>query len=125
MELRERSLDGSVTRRYQSLSLDKSRPSISTEINSMFCPLTQNKKFEAFLDDLFDLNIAQHKMKSEIVNYMQIVESFYTDKLHKIRSQYEKQLKQLKKKHSSIINPVVQRSELEKIFLNALDELRK
>lgn len=45
--LRERSLgEGSISRRYQSMSLDKRRDSVQSDMNSMFCPLTQNKKFE-------------------------------------------------------------------------------
>lgn len=64
-------------------------------------------------------------MKKEIINYMQVVESFYTDKLHKIKSNFEKQIKQIKKKQADQINPVVDRTELEKVFISALDELRK
>jgi hypothetical protein len=67
------------------MSVDR-KSSSTNAADSVFCPLTQNKKFEIFLDDLFDLKADLFRTKKEIVNYMQIVETFYTDKLHRLKT---------------------------------------
>jgi hypothetical protein len=45
-----------------------------------YCPYTKNKKFEMFLDDLFDLGFDTPRNKKEIALYLQAVESYYSDR---------------------------------------------
>jgi len=47
--------------------------------NSYFCPYTSNKKFEKFIDDMFTLKFDDEKMKTEIISYVKVIESFYND----------------------------------------------
>lgn len=45
-----------------------------------YCPYTKSKKFEVFLDDLFDLGFDVERNKKEIALYMEAVEGYYSDK---------------------------------------------
>jgi hypothetical protein len=67
---------------YRKRSLSQERgSSILKGENNYFCPYTSNKKFELFLDDLFELNLEVKRNKDEIISYVKVIESFYTDKL--------------------------------------------
>lgn len=56
---------------------------------------------------------------------MRVVESFYTEKLGKIKKQYEKKVRGFNQQKGSYLNAMNERTELEKIFVNSLDEMRK
>ena len=65
--------------------------------SSYFCPYTENHKFDQFLTDLFSLKtLDDDRKKSEILRYMQTVETFYTDRIHSLKSVYEKRMRRLK-----------------------------
>lgn len=48
------------------------------------------------MDDLFELDLDLQRNKSEIINYVKVIETFYTDKLAKVRANYEKKLRKIK-----------------------------
>lgn len=64
--------------------------------NGYYCPLTVNKKFESFLDDLFDLKLEVDRTKKEILNYVTTIENFFTEKLLKIKLDTERKLKKFR-----------------------------
>jgi len=47
----------------------------------VYCPQTVNKKFETFVTDLLALQIDSEQTKKELVKYLQVIESFYIDKI--------------------------------------------
>ena len=47
-----------------------------------YCPYTQNKKFETFLEDLLDINLEKTDLVYEISKYVQLIETFYNDKIN-------------------------------------------
>lgn len=52
-------LDGiMITQRGQRLAVENK--------DSVYCPFTQNAKFETFLEDLFDMRIAQSSVRRQI-----------------------------------------------------------
>jgi hypothetical protein len=56
---------------------------------------------------------------------MKVVETFYTDKLKKQREGFEKKIKMMNKERGNFIEAATEKSELEKVFVNAMDEVRK
>lgn len=50
-----------------------------------------------FLDDLFELKLESSRTREEIVSYVKVIETFYTDKLQKVKESYDKKLKLMKK----------------------------
>jgi len=56
---------------------------------------------------------------------MQIVESYYMDKIQEHRQKADKHIRQVKKRFGAEVLKVTTRGELEHIFTNALDEVRK
>lgn len=48
---------------------------------NFYCPYTRNRKFELFLEDLFDLGFDAFRTRQEIAQYFQAVETYYTEKL--------------------------------------------
>lgn len=79
----------SSLKKERSQSLGRSRGSCSNNMrggesgseNQYFCPQTKNMKCEMFLNDLFELKLEQERMKREILNYVQTIDSFYIDKI--------------------------------------------
>ncbi len=49
-----------------------------------YCPFTKNKKFETFLDDLFELGFDVERNKQELIQYVSAIESYYTEKLRDV-----------------------------------------
>ncbi|CDW88143.1 UNKNOWN [Stylonychia lemnae] len=121
-------LTGDITmRRNKSLTIDRSQKNISIVQggNNYFCPLTQNKKFEEFLKDLNDIKIDQDRVKQEIINYVKVIESFYTQKLQNLRQKFDKKIRASKISQSNKVSMHIERNELEKIFSNSIDEVKK
>jgi hypothetical protein len=52
--------------------------------------MTVNQKFETFIDDLFALKLDQKKHKSEVVQYVSTIETYYTSMVEKYRRLYKK-----------------------------------
>eukprot|EP00347_Sterkiella_histriomuscorum_P005736 403355465 len=81
-------LTGGITtaRRNKSLTLNRSASKNLSVLqnDNYFCPLTQNKKFDEFLNDLFETTTDQPRQKQEILNYVTVVESFYQRRFFRI-----------------------------------------
>ncbi len=42
----------------------------NSEDRHFYCPYTRNKKFEVFIDDLFDIGFETDRIKKEIKSYV-------------------------------------------------------
>ena len=67
-------------------TIDKVKSQISSRKkiqldNKLYCPYTQNKKFENFLRDLLELNLGDSRTHIEVVKFVSLIETFYCDKI--------------------------------------------
>ena len=58
--------------------------------DSVYCPFTQNAKFETFLEDIFDMRIAESSMRRQIQDYVKCIETHYTDIISKLRGKMKR-----------------------------------
>lgn len=118
------------------MSLDKSALSTtrnkSTQRRTTRSPIshyhmipTQNIKYEAFLDMLFSTNYDEDKKKHELVLYMQAVETRFTSICKELRLKLEKERKKRIKVESVKVNDATSKNELETIFVDCIEEVRK
>ena len=80
--------NGSSARLKQKYASNYSHSSVAREGGSngmpkrnFYCPYTKNRKFEVFLEDLFELGFNNDRNRQEIILYIQAVETYYTEKL--------------------------------------------
>lgn len=71
-----------ITQRGQKIAVENK--------DSVYCPFTQNAKFETFLGDLFDMRIGQASIQRQITDYVKCIETHYTDIVAKLRVQKKK-----------------------------------
>lgn len=86
---------------------------------------TQNIKYESFLDMLFSSNYDEDKKKQELVLYMQAVETRFTSICKELRLKLEKERKKRIKVESVKVNDATNKNELETIFVDCIEEVRK
>ena len=86
---------------------------------------TQNIKYEAFLDMLFSSNYDEERKKSELKLYMQAVETRFNNNLKELRNKVEKERKKRIKIESFKVNDATNKNELETIFVDCIEEVRK
>jgi hypothetical protein len=66
---------------YQNQSLGREGAPADLPKRGFYCPFTKNRKFETFLDDLFDLGFENERVKQEILQYVSALEAYYAEKL--------------------------------------------
>eukprot|EP00347_Sterkiella_histriomuscorum_P006958 403350786 len=110
----------SLHKRYQSLA-NTSNSNIS---RYAFIP-TENIKFEKFVDLLYKSKMTKEEIKTEVKSYVKVVETNYNDTIKELRIQNEKLLKQLKKVQGDKTNSVIERNELESLFVDCIEDVRK
>lgn len=91
-------------------------------------PQTENVKFEQFLEVI--LIESSHSMKpehqkEEIAKYIQALETNYNDLIRGLKEKAEKLQKQLVKVRSKGANEASERSEMEQLFIECIEEVRK
>jgi hypothetical protein len=86
---------------------------------------TQNIKYEAFLDTLFSSKHDDDRKKLELKLYMQAVETRFNFICKDLRQNLEKERKKRIKQESFKVNDATQKNELETIFVDCIEEVRK
>lgn len=86
---------------------------------------TQNIKYEAFLDMLFSSNYDDDKKKEELKLYMQAVETRFNNICKDLRMKAETERKKRIKSESVKVNDATNKNELETIFVDCIEEVRK
>lgn len=130
METRKASKNLFVAKNYASIgNLERIRAKNLQRQNllgqpDLFHPQTSNAKFERFVEDILDLDLPKEQTKKEITKYFGIIETFYNDKIEQNKSKTRDQIKSYEKKYRVGKLKVVDKHELEKIFLNAIDVTR-
>ena len=64
-------------------------------------------------------------MKFEILNYVQAMETNYTEAIQEQKSKCEKVKKELRKEKSKHVNDVIEKSDLENLFVDCVEDVRR
>ena len=64
-------------------------------------------------------------VKEEIIKYVQALETSYTDAIRDLKAIIDKEKKQAKKVIGDRINMSTERNELESLFIECIEEVRK
>lgn len=86
---------------------------------------TENLKFQKFMDLIFTSKMTSDEQKEEIVKYVQLLETNYNQTIRDLRSLVEKERVKAKKQSFEKVNEVSQKNELESLFVECIEEIRK
>lgn len=121
---------------YQAQSLSREGAPYDLPKRIYYCPLTRNKKFQVFLDDLFDLGFDVDRNKKEITDYVAAIEAFFSEKIRDLylRKGGEnltggRSKSQLAgggiRDNSSEVNALMHKNQLMTIFNDAVEDVKK
>ena len=86
---------------------------------------TTNVKFQKFMELIFKSKMPSDHIKDEIVKYVQALETSYTDAIRDLKSIIDREKKSAKKVVADRINITTERNELESLFIECIEEVRK
>lgn len=86
---------------------------------------TMNVKFERFITTVFQSRMTTEDVKDQIVKYVQALETSYTEAIKDLKSVADRNALNMKKSQSVKINEVTSRNELETLFVDCIEEVRK
>ena len=86
---------------------------------------TQNVKFEQFVDLLMDSKMSKEDMKAELVQYAQQLETNYNNTISELKLRNERTKTQLRKEKSKHVNDVIEKGDLETLFVDCVEEVRR
>lgn len=86
---------------------------------------TQNVKFQKFIELIFKSRMMQEDIKEEIIKYVQALETSYTDAIRDLKVIIDREKKAAKKVVAERINMSTERNELESLFIECIEEVRK
>jgi hypothetical protein len=86
---------------------------------------TQNIKFEKFIETLMGSNLTKDEIAEEIILYNSALETNYNAKAREMRSRVLKERNKRINAEAKSINQVSSKNELEAIFLECIEEVRK
>ena len=86
---------------------------------------TANIKFQKFIEIIFNSRMQTDDVKDEIVKYVQALETSYTDAIQEMKTILIREKKAGKKVTADRINMSTERNELESLFIECIEEVRK
>lgn len=86
---------------------------------------TVNMKFEKFIDLIFNSKMKEDDIKTEIIGYMQVLETHYTQAIKDLRAAVDRQKLKAKKANFEKVSEVSQKAEMEQLFVECIEEIRK
>lgn len=86
---------------------------------------TRNVKFEKFLHELFKSKKNSNDVRDEIVKYLQALETGYGEVIRSLKDTIVAEQKSSRKVHSDEINSKLERNDLELLFVECIEEVRK
>ena len=78
-----------------------------------------------FIDLIFKSRMQTDEVKEEIIKYVQALETSYTDAIRDLKAIIDREKKQSKKVVADRINMSTERNELESLFIECIEEVRK
>ena len=82
-------------------------------------------KFQEFIDLIFDSQMPKVETKSEIINYVQALETNYNQIIKEEKIKVEKFRKELRKEKSKTVNETLEKSDLENLFVECVEDVRR
>ena len=82
-------------------------------------------KFQEFIDIIFDSQMPKVETKSEIINYVQALETNYNQIIKEEKIKVEKLRKELRKEKSKTVNETLEKSDLENLFVECVEDVRR
>ena len=112
---------------YQSQSLGREGAPVDLPKRAFYCPFTKNRKFEIFLEDLFDLGFENDRIKQEILQYVSALEAYYGEKLRDVylRRDKNRSKSQMGNIETQKVNALMQKNELMSILDDSVEEVKK
>jgi len=112
---------------YQSQSLGREGAPVDLPKRPFYCPFTKNRKFEIFLEDLFDLGFENDRIKQEILQYVSALEAYYAEKLRDVylRRDKNRSKSQMGNIETQKVNALMQKNELMSILDDSVEEVKK
>ena len=92
--------------------------------NNYYCPYTQNQKFESFVKSLIKIHVDAETTCSEIVNYVKMIETFYTDKFQGYKAKVEEADRRLKRVKNQNVLKVEKQRELQEVFMDCVEQVK-
>jgi hypothetical protein len=86
---------------------------------------TENLKFSQFLDIIFNSRLAPDEIKKETRDYVQVLETNYTEKIREISIALEKQNKRTQFERNKSVTTSCVKSDLENLFVSCIEQVRK
>ena len=86
---------------------------------------TKNIKFEKFIELIFKSRMQTQEVKDEIIKYVQALETSYTDTIRDLKVVIDREKTKQKKQIADKVNMSTERNELESLFIECIEEVRK
>lgn len=86
---------------------------------------TENLKFSQFLDIIFNSRLSPDEIKQETRDYVQVLETNYTEKIREISIALEKQNKRTQFERNKSVATSCVKSDLENLFVSCIEQVRK
>lgn len=114
----------SVSQDRSALSTHRNKSTDRTVSNYVMIP-TSSIKYEAFLEMLFSSGYDDDRKKKELKMYMEKVETRFSNIAKDLRFKVDRERKKRIKFESVKVNDATQKNELETIFVDCIEEVRK
>lgn len=69
--------------------------------------------------------MTQQEIKNETKDYVQVLETNYTDKIRELRNQLDRTKKKVVQERTKSVVTSVEKSDLEQLFVNCVEDVRK
>ena len=86
---------------------------------------TENVKFQQFIDLIFESKMKKDDVKFEILNYVQALETNYNESIKEQKMRCDRLRNQLRKEKSRNVNDVIERGDLENLFVDCVEDVRR
>ena len=86
---------------------------------------SENLKFDTFIDALFASKMTQYDIKVEVKSYVNVIETNYNETIRDLKSQLDRLQKKLRLVRSDTANKQIEKTEVEAIFVECIEDVRK
>lgn len=86
---------------------------------------TENLKFQKFIDLIYSSKMTPDEQKEEIVKYVSLLETNYNQTIRDLKTAVHKERMKAKRSSFEKVNEVSQKNELESLFVECIEEIRK
>lgn len=88
-------------------------------------PISENIKFNQFIDALFGSKMTNDDIKQEIKAFVEVLETNYNETISDLKLQIERLQKKLRKAKGDKANTQIEKTEFEALFVECIEDVRK